>query len=499
MSTSPSVPTFAVVGQPNEGKTSIISTLAEDDRAPVSPKPGTTLRLARYPVKVDGVEIMVLYDTPGFESPGDVLEWLRKHKDEPNPAAAFLKLAKDRDLYPEECEILRPLAEGCAVIYVVDGDRPVRDVDKLEGEILRLCGVARIGIINCKGGRKEHLKEWRRQMRADFNVVREFNACSAVFADRMELLEAAKAVVSGWERGIEETIDSLKTDWEDRLVASADAMVRVFKDVLNLRAHEPFGDGISKDSAGTKANEAVKRDVRALEKKFRKDIRKRFLHSDDHWETDPLLEMDIFCDEVWSLLGLSKTNLLVAGAAAGAGLAALIDAAVGGAILGLAALIGGAVGGISAFFLADQAVRWRTPEFSIFGLFKLGGKALGGTKVEARIERRSKLPGILFDRLILFIEAAASWAHGRRPERIAPCPSTSGAGGAPGGRIDGLQKEQRVAFIAYIELLHRQAAGESVPDNDMEKAAYKVREFILDHLRRFTTERKTTDIKGHER
>ncbi len=491
MSAAPSVPKFAVVGQPNEGKTSIISTLAEDDRADIGPKPGTTRHLARYPVKVDGVEIMVLFDTPGFESPGELLEWLRKHQDDPNPAAAFLKLPKHRDLYPEECEILRPLAEGCAVIYVVDGDRPVREVDKLEGEILRLCGVARIGIINCKGGRKEHLKAWRRQMRADFNVVRDFNACSAVFADRMELLEAAKAVVSGWERKIEETIDSLKADWEDRLVASADAMVKVFKDVLNLRAHEPFGDGISKESAGAKANEAVKHDVRALEKKFRKDIRKRFLHSDDHWETDPLLEMDIFCDEVWSLLGLSKKNLLIAGAVAGASTGVLVDVAVAGHTLGLAALIGGGVGIAGAWLFADRAVRWRTPKVSLFGRFTLGGNALGGTKVEAKIERRSKLPGILFDRLILFIEAAASWAHGRRPERITPCPSTSG--GAPGGRIDGLQKEQRAAFIAYVELLYRQAAGESVPDNDMEKAAHKVREFILDHLRRFTMERKTTE------
>lgn len=493
MSAAPSVPTFAVVGQPNEGKTSIISTLTEDDRADIGPKPGTTRHLARYPVKVDGVEIMVFYDTPGFESPGEVLEWLRKHKDEPNPAAAFLKLPKHRDLYPEECQILTPIAEGCAVIYVVDGDRPLREVDKLEGEILRLCRVARIGIINCKGSRKEHLEAWRRQMLADFNVVREFNACSAVFADRMELLEAAKVVVSGWERRIEETIDSLKAAWEDRLVASADAMVKVFKDVLNLRAREPFGDGISKESAGAKANETVKRDVRALEKKFRKDIRKRFLHSDDHWDTDPLLDMDIFCDEVWSLLGLSKKHLIIALAAAGAGTAVLIDVIAAGHTFGLAAIIGGAIGGVGGLLFADRAVRWRTPEVSLFGRFKLGGKALGGTKVEARIERRSKLPGILFDRLILFVEAAASWAHGRRPEKIEPCPAASGAGSARGGRIDGLKKDQREAFIAYIELLYRQATGKQVPQNDMEKAGHHVRELILEHLRRFTMEGKTAE------
>jgi hypothetical protein len=119
---------------------------------------------------------------------------------------------------------------------------------------------------------------------------------------------------------------------------------------------------------------------------------------------------------------------------------------------------------------------------------------LAAFKVEARIERRSKLPGILFDRMLLFIEAAASWAHGRRPEKIAPCPSASGATeSTPGGRIDGLKKEQREAFIAFIELLYRQATGKQVPQNDMEKAGQHVRELILDHLRRFTMERKTAE------
>lgn len=495
MRAEPSVPTFAVVGQPNEGKTSIISTLTEDDRAPVGPKPGTTRHLARYPVLVDGVEIMVFYDTPGFESPGEVLDWLQKHKDEPNPAAAFLKIHKHRDLYPEECQILQPLAEGCAVIYVVDGGRPLREVDKMEAEILRLCGVARIGIINCKGYQKDQIEAWKKQMRKDFNVVREFNACSAVFADRIELLKAAKAIVSDWECRIQETIDSLEAEWEDRLLASADAMVKVFKEVLNLCAREPFGDGISKESAGTKANDAVKQKIRALENQFRKQIRKRFLHSNDHWEINPHLEMDIFEKEVWRMLGLSKTNLMIAGTVAGASTGMFFDVAVAGHALGLGTAIGGGVGLVGTWLLADHAVSWRTPEVSFLGLFKLGGEPLGGTKVEARIEPRSKLPGILFDRMLLFIEAAASWAHGRRPEKISPCPSASGATeSTPVGRINGLKKEQREAFIAFIELLYRQATGREVPQSDVDKAIQNVRELILDHLRRFTTERKTAEF-----
>ena len=40
MTSVPRIPTFVVVGQPNEGKTTVMATLAEDDDALISPIPG---------------------------------------------------------------------------------------------------------------------------------------------------------------------------------------------------------------------------------------------------------------------------------------------------------------------------------------------------------------------------------------------------------------------------------------------------------------------------
>jgi ribosome biogenesis GTPase A len=48
------VPEFAVVGHPNEGKSSVLSTLAEDDSVRISPVPGETRECRRFPVRVDG-------------------------------------------------------------------------------------------------------------------------------------------------------------------------------------------------------------------------------------------------------------------------------------------------------------------------------------------------------------------------------------------------------------------------------------------------------------
>ena len=53
------VPVFAVVGHPNKGKSSIVSTLARDDSVAIGPMPGTTVKCRRYPMTVDGREQII--------------------------------------------------------------------------------------------------------------------------------------------------------------------------------------------------------------------------------------------------------------------------------------------------------------------------------------------------------------------------------------------------------------------------------------------------------
>lgn len=493
MNNSPSAPTFAVVGQPNEGKTSVVATLAEDDRALRSPRSGTTRHLMRYPVEIDGAEVMVLYDTPGFGSAGEVLEWLREHKAESNPAAAFLADPSHKTRYPEESAILKPLAEGGVAIYVIDGDREPDEVDELEAEILRLCRVARIGIINSKEGKGTHTKLWRQRLLADVSIQREFNACQAVFADRIKVLEAAKAVMPGWEQRMAEVIEAINGDWEDRLVSSAEAILDTLGNVVKFRYREVFGSKLEKERATKKAAEAVKDHVREIEKKFRKKILKLFRHHDDHWNLDPLLEMNIFNAEVWRLLGFSKKNLIIGGFLAGAALGALLDLAAGLHTLGTCAVIGGFFGAIGTWMAADKAVHWHIPSFHV-GPFKLKGSKLGGTHVEAGIERRSKLPSVLLDRMLLFIEAAGSWAHGSPSQVAAACPTTQATtNGQKAGRIDNWSKQERAAVAAIVELFHREAIGKRIPQDNWDAAKRNVQEIFVQRLRVVTMGARKSD------
>ena len=121
MTTAPTIPTFVVVGQPNEGKTTVMATLTENDAAQISPIPGTTTHRQRYAVLVNGQEVLVFWDTPGFENSAGALDWFKKNEDvAANMAQKFLAAFERSGEFVEECEILKPIAEGAAVIYVVD-------------------------------------------------------------------------------------------------------------------------------------------------------------------------------------------------------------------------------------------------------------------------------------------------------------------------------------------------------------------------------------------
>lgn len=72
------IPEFAVLGHPNEGKSSVVSTLTEDDGIGVSRVPGETTVSRAYTVKIDNREIIRFVDTPGFQMPRQTLAWFRK-------------------------------------------------------------------------------------------------------------------------------------------------------------------------------------------------------------------------------------------------------------------------------------------------------------------------------------------------------------------------------------------------------------------------------------
>ena len=415
----PSIPSFALVGQPNEGKTTVMATLAEDDRAAISPVPGTTRSSRRYPVIVDGSEILVFFDTPGFENPAAALGWFEKNKELPDPLQAFISAFAGSPDFKQEKEIFQPLSQGAAAIYVADASRPIRQVDRQEVEILRLAGVRRIGVINSKEGRGQYLNDWKELMARDFNHIHEFNGHQATFRDRLRLLEAARAVIQEWEGPMNRSIQALRDDWEGRLREVSGLIIDNLRSLVLLRERATIQHPGDEKRASEEAGARLKEAVRDLERNFRKKIRRVFHHSDERWLMNDLLDYDLFSTEAWKLLGLDRWQIAAAGAAIGAVAGFVIDAHAAFTTAFSVTATFAAAGAVVAWLGADQAVDVKMPEWK-FGPFSMGGGKLGGRQAEASIAPKSNMLWILLDRYLLYVQLCASWAHGRREENPAP-------------------------------------------------------------------------------
>ncbi len=488
---SEKIPQFVIAGQPNEGKTTVIATLTEDDGARRGHMPGTTRELKRYAVSVDGIPRLTLFDTPGFENPGELFEWFDEHASRhDNPAAAFLSDSGHLRDYPFDCEILKPIAEGAAVIHVIDPSRsPLRD-DEFEIEIFRLCGVPRVGLLNHRSGSARRLDDWLPLLRRGMNTWREFDACQAVFRDRVDLLDALAIAVPEWQLQVGGVIEALENDWRMRLASRAAAMVEALRRVVSIRVFEPCDeDAADVHDAKQRAAEALRKKIRRIESGFRQETRGVFHHSQDHWRPGDELEFDLFDERVWRIFGFSKRQVVIASVVAGAGTAALIDIALGGATLGLVSLLGGAAGGSLAFFTADKAVDVRLPGVRI-GPFSLPRRKLGGRSVMAGVQRRSMFPSVLLDRMFAYVAAAARWAHGRPPAPAGTAEIKETASFVQSlSRGDADEKSPAARISALIELWHRSAgdAAGNRADAAVTEAEHWLRECILEALVRETT------------
>lgn len=438
------VPEFAIIGHPNEGKSSVLSTLAEDDSVRVSPIPGETVVCQSFPVRIDGREVIRFIDTPGFQNPRSTLEWLQRYQ---GPAGqmltAFRAAHADNPDFHDDCELLGPVEAGAGVIFVVDGSRPVRQVDLAEMEILRLTGAPRMAVINSKGDDTAYLGQWQSEFRKHFNAVRLFNSSRATYRQRIELLESLRSIDQELEPLLSRVVRAFIQDWAQRNDRSAALLLDLFREVLDYRKTVPCRPG-EEERLRRQLQERFQEHVAGLERTAHAAIRRLFRHNIFRLELPPhsILAEDLFSEKTWEFLGLGKTQLIVAGALGGAVLGVGIDAATVGTSFGVASVIGVLIGaGTTAFKIEDLVSGAR-----------LLGMQVGGEQLRLGPVDNIQLLYILLDRALLFYAHVINWAHGRRDYEALPGPDTVGGAGKEGYTTNWGREERRVCeqFFAAI-------------------------------------------------
>jgi len=401
------VPEFAILGHPNEGKSSVLSTLAEDDSVRVSSTPGETIICRTFPVVIDGREMLRFTDTPGFQNPGRVLSEIKnRFSTSTDPIKDFREYAADISELHDDHELLEPLERGTGIIYIVDGSRPVRNVDRAEMEILRLTGRPRMAIINCKDEDEQYLDAWKTEFRKNFNSNRKFNAHRATYVERISLLEALKSIDQDWQDTLSEVVSVFKKDWENRINVTVDLITGLLYDSLSLK----MSDNISSDENIKQAQEKLftkySEKIRQQEKQCHTQIKKLFKHNAFNYSLPPhsLLHEDLFNEKTWQLMGLTKKQVVIAGGLGGAAIGAGLDVAALGHGLGMFTAMGSMAGALGAFLGGEKFSQQA----------ELLGVSLGGKQIQIGPSKSIELLFILLNRALLFYTYSSNWAHGRR-------------------------------------------------------------------------------------
>ena len=459
-------PEFAVIGHPNEGKSSVVSTLTEDDGIKISRTPGETTVSTQYTVTIDGREVIRFVDTPGFQVPSQTLAWFRQYDGPPEKSVdAFIEAHKKDPFFADECELLGPLTRGAGIIYVVDGSRPPRKDDLAEMEILRLTGRPRMAVINSKVRQKDFTEQWRHEFRKTFNSIRLFNSNTANFTDRIRLMESLKSIDQDWEPHLSRVVQVYQQDWKNRTQAVTSAMLDTLSEQLKLQVSKPLSDKQDRQEVMEQLKALYQSRLKEKESKLFKKIRQLFKHNlyKGEMPEHSLLQHDLFSTQTWQLLGLTRKQLATAGAIIGGTMGAVADTAAAGITFGVFTAIGGLIGAGSALIGGEKMAE----------NFKLGGNRL-----YVGPNKDLQFFYILLDRALIFYSNMVNRPHGRRDDGT----GSSGASSSKKGYTAQFTSAQRSVCTRYF----KQLSGKNLMSE--QKAVPEFRELLKSILTRISSQ-----------
>ena len=441
-----------MVGRVNEGKSSIIATLTENDGIEVSPDPGTTKLCQRYIMERAGQRLFDVVDTPGFQEPEATLSWLQARDSlagaayRPGLVQEFVETFKGGDRFEDECYLLEPILDGAFILYVADCSHPFRPGFEAELEILRWTGRPRMALLN-RIGETDYLDEWRPTLNQYFSVVREFNAHKASRKDRREILLDLQVLDQKLRPALQSAVEVLQEVEEQRLDDSTTYIVDLLADAAGLQLSMPFAGQILSDRQKEKFLSTYRESMQNREQRCRSLIEKRYqfhhlAKEDDHLESR-IFEEDLFSKTVWEFLGLSKAQLIATATLTGATAGGVIDVALGGHSFFLGSIIGGITGLGSAMYVSHSSPT-----------HKLVGFQVSGPRVLVGPINNHNFGFIVLDRALLHFEALMGRTHAVRSKLLATNKHSNDSEAATKlGRSASLSREKRGTFLkAFISI-----------------------------------------------
>ena len=399
-------PVFAVVGHPNKGKSSIVSTLAQNDSIAISPQSGTTKAVQRFEILI-GKARFTLVDTPGFQRPSRALAWLQAHAESADKrrdaVAQFIADPQCKQEFPEEVMLLKPIMDGAAILYVVDGSRPYGKEYEAEMEILRWTGQASMALINPIEN-ETHVQDWQQALGQYFKIVRVFNAMQADFEKVIAILEAFSHIREEWHTTLANIVTEYRQQRAHQIEETAKLLEQLLTELCTYQVSQKVLSKAQADSLKEILEAKYFNDMRRIEKRYHESLKSLYQYHHLESSIDDLpLEGNLFDTEKWIMWGLNRKQLTIAATIAGAAAGAAVDLALAGSSLMLGALGGGIIGAGSAWLGADS-----------IAIFTVQGLPLGGYEAHQGPISNRNFPYVVVGRFIFLADALRNRTHAHR-------------------------------------------------------------------------------------
>lgn len=334
---------LAVVGHTNTGKTSLMRTLLRDSGFGEVKNEAATTRHVERAVISDGSDVLVeLYDTPGLEDAGGVLDWLEAHTssrlDGVERVQQFLDSEAAAGDFNQEAKVLRQLLQSDMALYVVDAREPVLEKYKDELTVLSWCAKPVMPVFNFIGGRD--LGAWTDMLaRRLLHVYSGFDTVAFDFEGELRLWDNLATMLPERSR-LDRLMAMRRRDWADLNRESRRDIAHFLLDVAAYKQE------IDAEEDAAPVLQQMQQAVRSLEREVQQQLfrRYRFYHQDidsGEWALKAF-KQDPFDSEVLKQYGIRTGK----GAATGALIGMGVDMATLGGTLGLGTALGSVIGGV---------------------------------------------------------------------------------------------------------------------------------------------------------
>ncbi|STZ76543.1 DUF3482 domain-containing protein [Bergeriella denitrificans] len=384
---------LAVVGHTNTGKTSLLRTLLRDSTfGEVKNAPATTRHVEEAAVSEGGSTLVRLYDTPGLEDAGGVLDWLEAHTSARDDGIERLRRFLDSDAaaneFNQEAKVLRQLLQSDMALYVADAREPVLAKYKDELTVLSWCAKPVMPVFNFTGG--QDLGAWAEMLaRRTLHVYSAFDTVAFDFEGEIRLWDNLATMLP--ERStLDRLIAMRRREWQS---LDSEARYEIADFLIDAAACRRE---IDEDEDPQPVLQAMQDEVRQLERRLQQRLLQlyRFYHSEigsSDW-TLQTFEQDPFDSELLMQYGIRTGKGATAGALIGLGL----DVVTLGGSLGLGTALGGLIGGVLPNMqdISDKISGKQTLHISAETLTLLAARALDllaalqarGHAAQARVE-----------------------------------------------------------------------------------------------------------------